>query len=393
MLVFNPAPPRGTGARPRRPPSDMSWPQRSPLHDRHLSLGARLIEFAGWEMPVQYSSILEEHRAVRATAGLFDVSHMGELAVSGRGSEGFLQRLTLNDVQALEDGGAQYTALLTPRGTVVDDLILYRLGRDDYLLVVNAANTRKDLGWLSEHRKGEVRVADRSAEFALLALQGPRAEAILRRLASALPALRPFRHAPVTLAGVACRVGRTGYTGEDGFEILAPPARAGALWDALLEAGSAEGLRAAALGARDTLRLEAGLLLYGQDLDEETTPLEAGLGRFARLEKGDFLGREALLRQSREGPPRVLVGFEMIDPGVPRHGYPVWTGGERRGAVSSGGFAPTLRKSIGLAYLPARAPRTPLEVEMRGRRAAAREVGLPFYRRRRRPAAAVPGEA
>jgi len=372
----------------------MIAPQRSPIHDRHLAAGARIIDFAGWEMPVQYSGILGEHQAVRSAAGLFDVSHMGEVSIQGRGSEGFLQRLTMNDVRTLEDGGAQYTGLLTPRGTLVDDLILYRLERDLYLLIVNAANTRKDYDWLLEHRRGDVQVSDRSAEHALLALQGPLAEEILRRLAPGLPDLRRFTHAGIPLRGAACRVARTGYTGEDGFEILAPPARAGALWDALLEAGSPLGLLPAGLGARDTLRLEAGLLLYGQDLDEQTTPLEAGLGRFVRLDKGDFMGREALVRQSRDGVPRRLIGFEMVDAGVARHGYPVWSGGQPRGPVASGGFAPTLKKNIGLVYLPAEAPLEPLEIDIRGRRAAARAVRIPFYHRRHRSTpAALSGEA
>ncbi len=375
-------------------PPRMSPPLRSPLHDRHQALGARWIDFAGWRLPVYYSGIVAEHLAVRSAAGLFDVSHMGEISVSGRGSEGFLQRLTMNDVQSLPEGGGQYTALLTPRGTVVDDLILYRLGRDDYLLVVNAANARKDLQWLSEHRKGDVQVSDRSVETALVALQGPRAEAVLSGVASGLPELAPFRHAACALSGAACRVARTGYTGEDGFEILIPAAQAGEVWDALLSAGAEHGLAPAGLGARDTLRLEASLLLYGQDLDEETTPLEAGLERFVRLQKGDFIGREALLKQSRSGVPRRLVGFEMDGGGVPRHGYPVWAGGQRASAVSSGGFAPSLRKSIGLVYLPAALPSSPLEVEIRGRRVCARAVKLPFYRRsRKRPAAAASREA
>jgi aminomethyltransferase len=368
----------------------MSSIQRSPLHDRHLALGARLIDFAGWEMPVHYSGILEEHRAVRSAAGLFDVSHMGEIAVSGRGSEGFLQRLTMNDVTRLADGAAQYTALLTPRGTIVDDVVLYRLQRDDYLLIVNAANARKDLRWLEGNRKGEVVVADRSAEHALLALQGPRAALILGHVTPDLPDLRPFQHASVSVAGVPARVSRTGYTGEDGYEILLPPARAEAAWQSLLETGLPHGLVPAGLGARDTLRLEAGLPLYGQDLDETTTPIEAGLSRFLRIDKGDFTGREALVRQSREGAPRRLIGFEMIDPGVPRHGYPVWAGGENCATVTSGGFAPTLKRNVGLTYLPAAHLERPLEVDLRGRRARARAVPVPFYRRARRAPAALP---
>jgi aminomethyltransferase len=366
----------------------MASAQRSPLHDRHASAGARFTEFGGWEMPLQYSGILEEHRAVRQAAGLFDVSHMGEIAVTGRGSEGLLQRLTMNDVQALADGRAQYSALLTPRGTVVDDLIVVRMARHDYLLIVNASNTRKDLRWLEEHARGDVSVSDRSAEFALLALQGPRSEEVLRRLAPDLPPLRPFRHAKVTLQGEAARAARTGYTGEDGFEILLSPGRAGEAWEALLKDGRALGLIPAGLGARDTLRLEAGLLLYGQDLDEETTPLEAGLERFVKIDKGDFIGREALARQRRDGVTRRLVGFEMVDAGVPRRGYAVLAGGEARGTVASGGFAPTLGRGIGLAYLPADAPQD-LAVDIRGRRAAARRARLPFYRRPGRQAPAI----
>ncbi|MEE9219792.1 MAG: glycine cleavage system aminomethyltransferase GcvT [Acidobacteriota bacterium] len=361
----------------------MVRPQRLPLHDCHHSLGARFIDFGGWRMPVQYSGILDEHLAVRAAAGLFDISHMGEIEVRGPNSGVFLQRLTMNNVEVLEDGRAQYTGLLTPRGTLVDDLIIYRVSPEEYLLVVNAANARKDYEWLQARCERGVALADLSVEFVLLALQGPRAVDILTGLSSNLAIPGPFRHARVCLAGVNARVARTGYTGEDGFEIFVSPGDALAMWNAIVEAGGPVGLRPVGLGARETLRLEAGLLLYGQDIDEQTTPLEAGLGRFVCLEKEDFLGRDVLRRQHQQGVPRRLIGFEMIDPGVPRSGYPVWVSGRKVGAVTSGGFAPSLRKSVGLVYLPAGEEAQEVGIEIRGRQAAARPTPLPFYRRAR----------
>jgi aminomethyltransferase len=360
--------------------------KKTPLHESFRRAGARLVEFAGWDLPVQFTSVVEEHLAVRTAAGLFDVSHMGEIAIRGGGALALVQALTPNDAAALQPGRAQYSALTTERGTFVDDLLVYRRAPDDFLLVVNAANTGKDFAWIAAHARGDVEVVDVSARHALLALQGPRAADILGGVAGrAIVALDPFAFAEAEVAGVRVLVSRTGYTGEDGFEIAPPPEGAARVWDALLAAGRDRGLLPCGLGARDTLRLEARLPLYGNDIDETTTPYEAGLGFIVRPEKGDFLGREALLRERQSGPRRRLTGFEMRDPGVPRHGYAVRVDGTPAGGVTSGGHAPFLKKNIGLAYLPpaGAAEGTQLEVEIRGRQARAVVVRTPFYRRPR----------
>lgn len=356
----------------------------TPLVDLFRELGARLVEFAGWEMPVQFSSVIEEHAAVRAGAGLFDVSHMGEVEVRGGGALALLQSLTCNDASRLEPGGVQYTVLTTESGAFVDDVLVYRRGRDDFLVVVNAGNTDKDFAWIAGRASGDVEVVNASARWAQLALQGPRAAAILRELTPAdLDGVRYYHFVAAPVRGVRSIVSRTGYTGEDGFEIYCPPDAAADLFQAVLRAGRAAGLRPCGLGARDTLRLEARLLLYGNDMDETTSVLEAGLAGIVRLEKGDFLGRGALLRQKENGVPRLLVGFEMEDPGIPRHGYAVRVGGETVGAVTSGTYGPHVKRSIGLAYLPAaRArPGTRFHVTIRGREARAVVVPTPFYRR------------
>ncbi|MEE9231669.1 MAG: glycine cleavage system aminomethyltransferase GcvT [Acidobacteriota bacterium] len=360
----------------------MTAPRLLPLHDRHQSIGARFMEFAGWQMPLQYSGILAEHGAVRQAAGLFDVTHMGKLCVQGPSAGEFLQRMTMNDILALEDGKAQYSGLLTAQGTLLDDLIVYRVGNADYRLVVNASRVSIAFEWLRERACGAVEVTDRSAEMALLAIQGPEAASILAKVCTESLALRPFRHAVLRVAGVDSRVARTGYTGEDGFEIFVPADAATTVWDGLLEAGREDGLRPAGLGARETLRLEAGLLLYGQDIDETTTPLEAALDRFVALDKGEFIGREVLLRQRQGGLTRRLRGFEMEEAGIARTGYGVWAGEKRVGTVTSGGFAPTLRKSVGLVYLPCGMRERTIQVEIRARRAAAHLMSLPFYRRK-----------
>ncbi len=356
----------------------------TPLVRLFRDLGARLVEFAGWEMPVQFSSVIEEHQAVRTAAGLFDVSHMGEVQIRGRGALDLVQRVTCNDAARLRPGQAQYSALTTEKGTFVDDILVYRLAQDDFLLVVNAANTGRDFGWVASHARGDVEVVDVSARWAQLALQGPRSEAVLQPLLPApLSALRPFQFVETRLEGARAIVSRTGYTGEDGFEIYLPPEPAPGLFEALLRQGRPQGLLPCGLGARDTLRLEACLPLYGNDIDDTTTVLEAGLERFLKLEKGSFIGSEALRRERERGVARRLLGFEMIDPGIPRHGYEVRLGGERIGAVTSGTLGPTVRKSIGLAYFPARvsAAGTRFEVNIRGRDAAAGIVPTPFYRR------------
>ena len=360
--------------------------ERTPLHEAHLAAGGRMVPFAGWEMPVQYTGVMDEHRAVRTAAGLFDVSHMGEVRVAGPGAEAFLQHLTPNDVARLRPGRAHYSALLTPAGTYVDDLLVYRLGDDEFLLVVNAANRTKDLQWIRRHAPGGVEVDDVSQRYALIALQGPAAPAILQRLtATELDAIRYYGFQDGEVAGARSLISRTGYTGEDGFELYVAPEHAPGLWAALLAAGAGDGLRPAGLGARDTLRLEAGMALYGHELDDETNAWEAGLGWTVKMEAGDFVGREALLA-AREAPPRKkLAGFEVRERGIAREGCAAFGDGGRIGRVTSGTFSPTLERALGMAYLePSWAePGRRFEIDVRGRRLAAKVVALPFYRRSR----------
>jgi len=358
--------------------------RRTALHAEHVGHGARMAPFAGWEMPIQYSGVLSEHRAVREAAGLFDVSHMGEFEVMGAGAEAFLQALTPNDVGRLATGHAHYTALLTPAGTFVDDLLIYRLAAGRFLLVVNAANCSGDLAWLQKHVHADVEIRDLSAEYSLLALQGPRAAGILSGfLGKDLQALRPFRFVMAPREGAALLVSRTGYTGEDGFEIYLPPAAAAGVWRGLMAQGAAAGLVPAGLGARDTLRLEAALPLYGQDIDDTRTPLAAGLNFIVKLAKGDFMGRAALARQKEEGVAHRLAGFMVRGRGIARHGHSVRVGGREVGVVTSGTHSPTLGRAIGMAYLPVAhaEPGTKLMVVIRGNEVEAEVVPLPFYRR------------
>jgi len=379
--------------------------RRTPLYECHRELGARMVGFAGWEMPVQYTGVIEEHRAVRGAAGLFDVSHMGEVRVRGAGAERFLQRLTPNDVAQLVPGRAHYSGLLTDRGTYVDDLLIYRLAADDFLVVVNASNAAGDLAWIREHAPdpegahgagvagvaapADLEIADQGDRFALLALQGPRALAILEPLASpGVAGLRYYGFLRGEVAGVPAILSRTGYTGEDGFELYLEPEGAAEVWRRLLAAGAPHGLVPAGLGARDTLRLEAAMALYGHEIDERTTPLEAGLSWVVKLGKGDFLGRAALLEQSEQGVRRTLVGFSVEGRGIARQGHGVLSGGETVGEVTSGTWSPTLEKAIGMAYVPPAlaAPGTPLELDVRGRKLPAAVVELPFYRRPKKSA-------
>jgi aminomethyltransferase len=358
--------------------------RRSPLNEIHVEAGARLVPFAGWTMPVQYAGVIEEHRAVRERAGLFDVSHMGELRVRGAGAEGFLQRVTPNDVSKLTPGRAHYSGLLTEQGTYVDDLLVYRLAEEDFLVVVNAANTEKDLAWLAERQVEGATVEDESDRWALLALQGPRAEAILSRLTELdLAAIRYYRFAEGEVAGRSMIVSRTGYTGEDGFELYVPPEAAPDLWRSLMAAGADQGLQPAGLGARDTLRMEAGMALYGHEIDDTTTPLEAGLRWVVKMDKGDFVGRAALERQEQAGLERRLVGIEVAERGIARQGYPVWSGERRVGEMTSGTWSPTFEKALGMAYVPVELaePGTPVDIEIRQRRVGARVAEIPFYRR------------
>ncbi len=360
-------------------------PQRTPLFDTHVRAGARLVEFAGWEMPVQYEGILAEHEAVRTRVGLFDVSHMGEVVFRGPKALESLNRIFTNDLSKVADGQAQYGCLCRDDGGIVDDVVVYRRAADDLLVCVNAANRRKDFEWMAGRAGPGAEVKDESEAWAQLALQGPLAPQLLQRLTNAnLSALRSYRFARGEVAGVPCLVARTGYTGEDGMEIFCPPGEAPKIWDELMEAGRHEKIVPCGLGARDSLRLEMAYRLYGADMDDHTTPLEAGLGWVVKLEKGDFVGREALIRQKEQGIGRKLVGFALTEPGIARHGYPALQGGGKVGEVTSGTRSPSLGTSIGLAYLPPAlaAEGSTFAVEIRGRPVAARAVKTPFYTRR-----------
>jgi len=348
-----------------------------------------MVDFGGWDMPVQYpAGTIEEHLRTRAHAGLFDVSHMGEIEVRGRDAIAFVNRLTSNDVAKLADGQAQYTALTTHTGTVVDDLLVYRIAGDHLLLVVNAGTTEKDWEWIESNHTGEmVQLKNVSADYCQLALQGPDAESILRKLTEVpIQDIRYYTFRPGSVDGVRAVISRTGYTGEDGFEIYAPAARAEKLWNQILDAGntgSPTGVLPCGLAARNTLRLEAGLALYGHEIDETTTLLEANLGWICKLDKGDFIGRDALARQKEEGVKRKLVGFEMTGRGIARDDHEVVIGGQRVGKVTSGSPAPFLKKNIGFAYAPVEfaAVSQEIQIDVRGRLVDAQIVKTPFYKR------------
>lgn len=343
-----------------------------------------MVPFAGWEMPVQYVGVMDEHRAVRGAAGLFDVSHMGEVRVTGAGAEAFLQGLTPNDVAALKPRRVHYSALLTPEGTYIDDLLVYRQSEDEFLLVVNAANVGPDVAWIASHAPDDVAVEDVSANYALLALQGPAAEAILQALTkTTLAKIRYYGFRQGKVDGRAAIISRTGYTGEDGFELYVAPEDADGLWEALLAAGGPHGLVPAGLGARDTLRLEAAMALYGHELDAETTAWEAGLAWTVKMDSGDFIGRAALEAAKVAGPSKKLVGFEIRGRGIAREGSEIFAAGAVIGRVTSGTFSPTLERALGMAYVAPEwaALGTEFEVEVRGRRLPAEVVRLPFYRR------------
>jgi glycine cleavage system T protein (aminomethyltransferase) len=360
--------------------------RKTPLNAAHRASGAKMVPFGGWDMPVEYSGLISEHMAVRKAAGLFDVSHMGEFEVEGPGALAFLQRVTANNVAKLVDGQAQYSAFPMPNGAPVDDVIVYRRAADRYLLVVNAGNIEKDFRWLQEQGPQDVDLKNKSDAYALIALQGPRAVEILQPLTSLdLGALKYYHFADAEVDSYPVTVSRTGYTGEDGFEIFAQPQLVEAFWKRLLDAGRDKGLVPAGLGARDTLRLEARMCLYGQDMDETTSLIEAGLGWIVSLDeaKGDFPGRAVLAEQKKNGAPRKLVGFEVTGRGIARHGYPVIMHDERVGEVTSGTYAPFLQKNIGLCYVPAAraAVGTELAIDIRERKVPARVVPTPFYKR------------
>jgi len=348
--------------------------------------GVKLVDFVGWLLPVQFTSIKEEHEAVRTNAGLFDVSHMGEISVTGSGALDFLQKMMTNDVSKLKSGAALYTAMCYEDGGTVDDLIVYKRGEEDYLLVVNAANTDSDVDWLSSHRSGDVTIENRSDDIAQLAVQGPKAEQILQTLTSTDLSQIPFFKFKdeVPIASATVIISRTGYTGEDGFELYCAWQEAPRLWEAILDAGRAFGLVPCGLGARDTLRFEATLPLYGQELSADITPVEAGIGFAVKTDKTvEFIGKEVLKNQKEQGPSRKLVGIEMLERGIPRTGYRVVANGEVIGKVTSGTQSPTLKKNVGLAIVDHRYTTigTDVTVEVRGKCLKAKVVKTPFYKR------------
>ena len=361
--------------------------KQTPLYENHRQLGGKIVDFGGWALPVQYSGILEEHEAVRTRAGLFDVSHMGELLMQGPAAQDNLQNLLTNDLSRVQIGQCIYSPMCAPDGGTVDDLLVYRLSETGWLLVVNASNTEADETWIRQRLVGNVQLINQSADYGQLAIQGPNAERILQRLTDVnLADIRFYRfRQDVVIDGVSTLVSRTGYTGEDGFEIYLPSGKTSQIWTMLLDEGQADSLIPAGLGARDTLRFEASLPLYGQELARDITPLEAGLDRFVKLEKGAFIGRDALLSQRAAGVPRQLVGLEMIERGVARCHYEIQAAGQPAGHVTSGSFSPSLKKNIALALIESRYAETgtPLDVIIRGKAAAAQVIALPFYKRQK----------
>lgn len=358
--------------------------RRTPLYEAHKRWGGKLVEFAGWELPVQYANLLAEHKATREAAGLFDVSHMGEIFFHGEGALEACNELITNDLNRIADGQALYAGLLNERGGFVDDVIVYRFSPTKIMVCANASNADKDFAWIRDNVRPGVKVVDESPDWAQLALQGPKAVAILQKLTSHdLSSIKFFRFAEIEIDGKPVIAARTGYTGEDGFEIFCRPGDAETLWEAILAAGKDEGLIPCGLGARDSLRTEAKLVLYGNEISADHTPYEAGLGWIVKLDKPHFIGKEALEKQKAEGLPRKLVGFTLTERGIPRGGYPILHDGEKVGEVTSGTQSPTLAMPIGIGYVP---PALAVEgatfhVEIRGKPVAAVVVPTPFYKR------------
>lgn len=360
--------------------------KQTPLFNHYKDYGGKTIDFGGWDLPVQFSSIKNEHQAVRTKAGLFDVSHMGEVLVTGEGALSYLQKMMTNDVSKLKIGQAQYTAMCYEDGGTVDDLLIYKRDEGNYLLVVNASNLEKDVEWMNQHITPNVVVEDKSNDYGLLAIQGPLAEKTLQKLTKEpLNEIKFFRFKEdVQVSGQNVLISRTGYTGEDGFELYASPEAIVILWDEILKAGESDGVVPAGLGARDTLRFESGLPLYGQELSQDISPLEAGLGFVVKLNKAeDFIGKEALSKQKENGVPRKLVGLEMIDKGIPRTGYKVFLDEEEIGEVTTGTQSPTLNKNIGFALLNTENAKVGTEVivQVRKRMLKAVIISTPFYKR------------
>lgn len=358
--------------------------RRTPLYDEHVRLKARMVDFAGWEMPVQYTGVIGEHRIVRSSAGLFDVSHMGQIEITGSGALDAVQHLTTNDASKLADGAAQYSIFCNERGTVIDDIIVYRMSATRFIIVVNASNADKDFKWCEGHLIGNAAATDVGDSYALIAFQGPKSLSILAGLTDVdLAKLPSYHFSAGSVAGRRnCIVARTGYTGEEGVEIFTSPSDAPAVWQALLERGKPEGVAAAGLGARDTLRLEMKYSLYGHEISEETSPLEAGLAWVVKLDKpADFIGRKALIQFKEKGPARRLVGFRMIDRGIPRQGYPILTDGKQTGIVTSGTMSPSMGIAIGIGYVPVEHSKigNEISIDIRGAARKAEVVKTPFY--------------
>ncbi len=359
--------------------------KKTPLYSLHKQLGAKMAEFGGWEMPIEYSGIVQEHMAVRLAAGFFDISHMGQILIEGPESLDLLQHVTCNDVSRLKDQQIHYSALLYPEGTFVDDILVHRLAPNSYLLCVNASNTHKDFTWILHHNCYDAAVSDVSRNYAQLALQGPKAASVLQTLVDIdLGKIKYYWLGLGRIQNVDCLFTRTGYTGEDGFEIYCDPAVAGQLWDLILKSGQQDGLIPAGLGARNTLRLEAKMALYGHEISDKITAWEADLGWIVKLDKGNFVGREALLRQKQTGILKRLVGFEMTGRGIGRDSYPVLIDGRQVGSVTSGGPSPFLKKNIGLAYVPEANSQigTSIEIQVRSQLCTAKIVETPFYKRK-----------
>jgi aminomethyltransferase len=358
--------------------------KRTALFATHTRLGARMVPFGGWEMPVEYSGIAKEHTAVRTAAGLFDVSHMGEFEIRGPQALDLIQYITTNDASKIADGQAQYSAMAYPHGTVVDDVLVYRHDAEHFMMVVNAANIDKDWDWITSHNRLDATIENVSDEVTLLALQGPKALEILQPLTEAgIDDIRSYHFVRAKVLGADAIVSRTGYTGEDGFELYFPPENSERIWTGILERGGPLGLLPAGLGARNTLRLEARFLLYGNDMDGTTTLLEAGLGWIVKGEKDEFIGQDALMKQKQEGVRRRLIGFEMHAREIARDHYPVFVNGREAGHVTSGAPSITLKKNIGLAYLPAENASigSTFYVSVRNRMCEAQVVRTPFYKR------------
>jgi aminomethyltransferase len=359
--------------------------KRTALYDIHKQLGAKMVEFAGWEMPLSYTGTVEEHRAVREAVGLFDVSHLGRASLEGKGAESLLQSLLPNDVRTFKIGSARYSVLLNEDGTILDDIVVYRRAPGRFLLCINASNTQKDIEWIHAHTGTHpVKLLDLTPDMSQLALQGPQAGEVVRRVSDVdRQSLKPWHFVEDRIAGFDALIAKTGYTGDIGYEIYLGAASSKTVWESLINVGKEFGIKPCGLGARDTLRLEAGNLLYGNDIDETTTPIEAGLEKMIIFDKGEFVGRSALLKQKETGVKKKLIGFELIEKAVPRHGYKILSNGKEIGVVTSGNLSPFLNKGIGMGYVQSSYAGigTEILIEIRTKTVPAMVVERPFYKK------------